>query len=193
MYKKSFTFINTEINVFLVNVNFFALVISNASSGANLRTSTTPTAPNPQLPPDSGPLGASAIADHQASPQRNGNPTALHLPPPKLTLSLSSLQLRKKPRKNVGKPRLQRQRKSRSRSRSKEKTVTTEDVTKTYTGLDRAIAEEFIEMCDSRNASDSSCTSSSGSSSACRCQHPCAGCVKSSDVEKKKEEEEVAG
>lgn len=72
-----------------------------------------------------------------------------------------------------------RQKKSRSRSKSKEKSpgLTTEDVTKTYTGLDRVIAEEFIEICDSRNHSmcnDSSCQSS------CNCQSGCTNCSSSS-------------
>lgn len=50
--------------------------------------------------------------------------------------------------------------KSRSRSKSVEKhVVTDEDVAKTYTGLDRTIAEEFIEICDSRN--NSLCSDSS--------------------------------
>lgn len=78
-------------------------------------------------------------------------------------------------------PRPQKQEKPRkSRSKSKEKTLTTEDVTKTYTGLDRTIAEEFIEICDSRNTSlcSNSSTSESSQSSACRCQHPCSGCAK---------------
>lgn len=52
---------------------------------------------------------------------------------------------------------------SRSRSKSKEKQLTEADVAKTYTGLDRMIAEEFIQICDSRNnslCSDSSCRDS---------------------------------
>ena len=66
--------------------------------------------------------------------------------------------------------------KSRSKSR-KEKSVTEEDVVRTYTGLDKTIAEEFIDICDSRNVSlcsDSSCTSS--------CQRSCNGCNTNSDV-----------
>ncbi|EFA05123.1 uncharacterized protein LOC660485 [Tribolium castaneum] len=60
---------------------------------------------------------------------------------------------------------------ARSKSKSKEKSVTEEDVVRTYTGLDKAIAEEFIDICDSRNVSlcsDESCTSS--------CQRSCNGC-----------------
>lgn len=65
-------------------------------------------------------------------------------------------------------PSLQRKerRKSKSRSRSVEKVITTEDVVKTYTGLDKIIAEEFIEICDSKNnslSSGSSCPSKNGS------------------------------
>ncbi|XP_044253415.1 uncharacterized protein LOC123004288 [Tribolium madens] len=63
---------------------------------------------------------------------------------------------------------------SRTKLKSKEKTVTEEDVVRTYTGLDKAIAEEFIDICDSRNVSlcsDESCTSS--------CQRSCNGCSNS--------------
>ncbi|KAK4874705.1 hypothetical protein RN001_014065 [Aquatica leii] len=62
-------------------------------------------------------------------------------------------------------------RKNRSKSKSKEKQITTEDVVRTYTGLDRTIAEEFIDICESRNtslSSDVSCQSSCHSSS-CTC------------------------
>lgn len=59
-----------------------------------------------------------------------------------------------------------------SLSQSREPSITTEDVAKTYTGLDRVIAEEFIEICDSRNnslCSNSSCQSCSKSDD-CHCQ-----------------------
>ncbi|KAB0793856.1 hypothetical protein PPYR_13476 [Photinus pyralis] len=59
----------------------------------------------------------------------------------------------------------------RYKSKTKEKPITTEDVVRTYTGLDRTIAEEFIEICDSRNnslCSESSCQSSCHSSG-CTC------------------------
>lgn len=54
-----------------------------------------------------------------------------------------------------------------------------EDVVRTYTGLDKTIAEEFIDICDSRNTSlccsDTSCTLS--------CPRSCTGChSNSSDV-----------
>lgn len=46
------------------------------------------------------------------------------------------------------------------KKKEKQRTITTEEVAKTYTGLDRVIAEEFIEICDSaRNTSSSSDTS----------------------------------
>lgn len=53
--------------------------------------------------------------------------------------------------------------------------MTEEDVAKTYTGLDRAIAEEFIEICE--GSKKTSLCSESSESSACRCQHPCSGCA----------------
>lgn len=59
-----------------------------------------------------------------------------------------------------------------SPSRSREPSITTEDVAKTYTGLDRVIAEEFIEICDSRNnslCSESSCQSCNKSDE-CQCE-----------------------
>ncbi|KAF5285915.1 hypothetical protein FQA39_LY04376 [Lamprigera yunnana] len=57
------------------------------------------------------------------------------------------------------------------KSKSREKQITTEDVVRTYTGLDRTIAEEFIEICDSHNnslSSEISCQSSCHSSE-CTC------------------------
>lgn len=54
---------------------------------------------------------------------------------------------------------------SRSRSKSKEKQITEQDVVRTYTGLDRTIAEEFIDICDSKNTSLCSCSNSSSNSS----------------------------
>ncbi|KAF2897695.1 hypothetical protein ILUMI_08489, partial [Ignelater luminosus] len=67
-----------------------------------------------------------------------------------------------------------------SRSKSKDKPVTTEEVIRTYTGLDRAIAEEFIEICDSRNTSicsDSSCSCQSSSSCGNSSQNGCTACI----------------
>lgn len=50
------------------------------------------------------------------------------------------------------------------KKKEKQKTITTEDVAKTYTGLDRVIAEEFIEICDSaRNTSGSDSSGCTGS------------------------------
>lgn len=48
------------------------------------------------------------------------------------------------------------------RQKKKQMPVTTEDVAKTYTGLDRVIAEEFIEICDlTKSGSDTTgCTNS---------------------------------
>ncbi|XP_071052286.1 uncharacterized protein [Onthophagus taurus] len=60
-----------------------------------------------------------------------------------------------------------RQRNNKSRSKSKEKVLTTEELTKTYTGLDRTIAEEFIDICESRN--NSLCSSESSCQSCCQC------------------------
>lgn len=61
---------------------------------------------------------------------------------------------------------------SRSKSKSREREVTERDVASTYTGLDRTIAEEFIDILDSKNnstcSSDYSCTSS--------CQSPSNEC-----------------
>ncbi|XP_066261561.1 uncharacterized protein [Euwallacea similis] len=53
-------------------------------------------------------------------------------------------------------------RSSRSRSRSREPQMTEQDVVRTYTGLDRAMAEEFIDICEMKNAS--LCSDSSTSS-----------------------------
>ncbi|KAF5288298.1 hypothetical protein FQR65_LT12030 [Abscondita terminalis] len=50
---------------------------------------------------------------------------------------------------------------------SRETQITTEDVVRTYTGLDRTIAEEFIEICDSQN--NSLCSEVSCHSSSCTC------------------------
>lgn len=60
----------------------------------------------------------------------------------------------------------------------KERQITTEDVARTYTGLDRTIAEEFIEICDSRNmslCSNSSCQSCCNNSG-------CSACTSSSNT-----------
>lgn len=68
------------------------------------------------------------------------------------------------------------QKQNKSKSKTKERVLTSEDVAKTYTGLDRVIAEEFIQICDSRNTSlcnDSSCQSS------CQCQSGCTACTSS--------------
>ncbi|KAJ8935349.1 hypothetical protein NQ318_015504 [Aromia moschata] len=68
-------------------------------------------------------------------------------------------------------------RRSRSKSKSRERQITDEDLARTYTGLDKTMAEEFIDICESRNNSlcsdySNSCTSS--------CQSPCtAGCSSS--------------
>lgn len=43
--------------------------------------------------------------------------------------------------------------------------MTEEEVAKTYTGLDRVIAEEFIEICDSVKNTNTSCSDTSGSGS----------------------------
>lgn len=80
-----------------------------------------------------------------------------------------------------------------SRSKSKDKPVTTEEVIRTYTGLDRTIAEEFIEICDSRNTSicsDSSCSCQSSSSCGNSSQNGCTACtslcnIGSDDMSKK--------
>ncbi|KAI4456685.1 hypothetical protein MML48_8g00000852 [Holotrichia oblita] len=71
---------------------------------------------------------------------------------------------------------------SRSRSKSKERCVTTEEVAKTYTGLDRTIAEEFIDMCESRN--NSLCSSETSCQSCCQCssQATCQLCSSNSEA-----------
>ncbi|KAK9687057.1 hypothetical protein QE152_g36730 [Popillia japonica] len=71
---------------------------------------------------------------------------------------------------------------SRSRSKSKERCVTTEEVAKTYTGLDRTIAEEFIDMCESRN--NSLCSSETSCQSCCQCssQGTCQLCSSNSEA-----------
>lgn len=54
--------------------------------------------------------------------------------------------------------------------KSRERGLSTEDVVRTYTGLDRTIAEEFIEICDSQNnslCSDASCNSSCQGGGSC--------------------------
>ncbi|XP_050302580.1 uncharacterized protein LOC126740542 [Anthonomus grandis grandis] len=50
---------------------------------------------------------------------------------------------------------------NKSRASSREPQITEKDVASTYTGLDRAIAEEFIDICDLKHASLSSSDSSS--------------------------------
>lgn len=59
------------------------------------------------------------------------------------------------------------------KTQSRDQSISVEDVAKTYTGLDRVIAEEFIEICDSRNnslCSHSSCQSCNKSDE-CNCQN----------------------
>ncbi|KAL1495009.1 hypothetical protein ABEB36_010499 [Hypothenemus hampei] len=85
---------------------------------------------------------------------------------------------------------------SRSRSRSREPTprksksksyepqqMTEADLVRTYTGLDRAMAEEFIDICEMKNASLCSDLSSCNNST---CQSPCSssadGCHTNSDA-----------
>lgn len=82
-------------------------------------------------------------------------------------------------------------RSTKSRSKSTERQMTEEDVARTYTGtfllpakknhssreylgLDRVMAEEFINICEMKNAS--LCSSSDTSTSSCTdssCQSPC--------------------
>ncbi|CAH0564607.1 unnamed protein product [Brassicogethes aeneus] len=83
-----------------------------------------------------------------------------------------------RPRQREGTPKRSR---SKSRSKSRERQITELDVARTYTGLDRTIAEEFIDILDSKNVStcsDYSCTSSSGSSH----QSPINDCNTNSDA-----------
>lgn len=52
--------------------------------------------------------------------------------------------------------------KRKQKKKEKKRPITTEEVARTYTGLDRVIAEEFIEICDRHCTSD---TSASGTTS----------------------------
>jgi len=65
-----------------------------------------------------------------------------------------------------------------AKAKKTEPQLTEEDVVRTYTGLDRAIAEEFIEICESRQNSLCSSAESATTSSSCskNCNKNCEMC-----------------
>ncbi|KAJ8984668.1 hypothetical protein NQ317_015759 [Molorchus minor] len=134
-------------------------------------TATDNAIPNVWISPDTSPIGTSAFADY--------------IPPSIPRRDMQAHGIRKKYRaksKSKSREREPTPKRSRSTSKSQERQVTEEDLARTYTGLDRTMAEEFIDMCESRNnslCSDFSCSS---------CQSPCttgcssSGCNSNSDA-----------
>ncbi|XP_019880614.2 uncharacterized protein LOC109608587 isoform X2 [Aethina tumida] len=95
------------------------------------------------------------------------------IPPPNRREMMYKLQKKYRMRaKTSSREHTPKRSRSRSKSKSREREVTERDVASTYTGLDRTIAEEFIDILDSKNnstcSSDYSCTSS--------CQSPSNEC-----------------
>ncbi|XP_060523376.1 uncharacterized protein LOC132700203 isoform X2 [Cylas formicarius] len=70
-------------------------------------------------------------------------------------------------------------RRSRSKSLSAERQMPEQEVVMTYTGLDRAMAEKFIDICETKNTSLCSDTSCSTCQSPCDCS---TGCNSNSDA-----------
>ncbi|KAH1015892.1 uncharacterized protein LOC109538285 [Dendroctonus ponderosae] len=108
------------------------------------------------------------------------------IPPPNRKLIKMSKhdkpKSRSKSKSRSREPTPKRSSRSKSKSKNRETQMTDEEVVKTYTGLDRAMAEEFIDICEMKHASlcsDISCIDST-------CQSPCSssaeGCHTNSDA-----------